>query len=263
MTPPASYLVTVATEQVKSAGDEPARGWPAYSPLYPEGAAAEVIRDPVFNSENFRDLAADYGWVAGAAMDPLTAALKVAKAELVGPGEFRTLGANARFLRPLVGRGFQVWELKGRAARNGRARDDWRLGARLGPNASGIFSQMIFDLGAIPPGMRMAGFREVMEGLRSPAKVGYPPSVATDAQLGCSVAAYQSAEVRFERCEGGGRILVRVTGSRTRAHKGSQQGDIAQRAKGEYCLCCTRPAHIAVPSRYQVGEYSARKASGI
>ena len=35
MTPAASCLITVATEQLKQAGDEPVRGWPARSALFP------------------------------------------------------------------------------------------------------------------------------------------------------------------------------------------------------------------------------------
>ena len=109
--------------------------------------------------------------MVGAAIGPLAAALTAAKAVLVGPGEFRTLDENTRFLRPLVGRGFQVWELKGRAARDAKARREWRLGVRLGPNASGIHPQMIFDLDATTPGIRKADCREVMKVLRCPGHV--------------------------------------------------------------------------------------------
>ena len=108
---------------------------------------------------------------------------------MVGPGEFRALDENAHMPRPLIGRGFQDWGLKGRAFRNGKSRHDWRLGARLGPNASGIYSQRVSDLGATEPEIRKAGFREVTRVLRCPGQVGYSPSVATDAQLGYSVMA--------------------------------------------------------------------------
>ena len=70
---------------------------------------------------------------------------------------------------------------------------NWRLGVRFGPNASGIFSHMVSDLNAAPPGIGRAGFREVMGDLRSPGQAGYLPSIATDALLGFSVMAYQSA----------------------------------------------------------------------
>ena len=45
---------------------------------------------------------------------------------------------------------------------------------------------------------------------KAQGRVGYPPGVTTDAQLGCSVAAYQSAGILFCFCEGDGPILVRL-----------------------------------------------------
>ena len=63
---------------------------------------------------------------------------------------------------------------------------------------------MVSALDATPPGIRKPGYRQVMEAMRCPGQVGYPPSVATDAQLGFSVMAYHSAEVLSGRCEGGG-----------------------------------------------------------
>ena len=76
----------------------------------------------------------------GTAMDPITSALKAAGATVVDPGEFRTPDENTRLLRPLVGRGFQVWELLNRLARERKQRHDWRSGVRLGPYASGLYS---------------------------------------------------------------------------------------------------------------------------
>ena len=80
-------------------------------------------------------------------MDPLTTALNAAKAVRVDPGECRTLRANARLLRPLIGRGFQVWELQEKLARDGKVCHVWRLGVRLGPIASEVSSQRV-DLDA-------------------------------------------------------------------------------------------------------------------
>ena len=103
MTPPASYLITVATEHLRSAGNEPARVWPAFSVLFPVGNSREVIHDPIFRAEDFWSVAADFGWVAGAAMDPLAPALEAAKAAMVHPGELRALDETARLIRRLVG----------------------------------------------------------------------------------------------------------------------------------------------------------------
>ena len=181
---------------------------------------------------------------------------------MVDPGEFRTPAENNRLSQPLAGRGFQVWGLKDRAARDGEMRYNWRLGVRLGPNASELFSQMVSDLGGAPPGIRKAGFREVVEVLRSPGQVGCPPGIATDAQLGFSGTAYQFLEVLFDRCGGDGHFLVRLTGACARTRQGGQ-GELTQRAKDGYCPCRTRPIHEAAPSRYTAGEFSGHKANGI
>ena len=114
-----------------------------------------------------------------------------------------------------------------------------------------------------PPGVWMAGFREVMEVLRSPGQVGNPPSIATNAHLGFPVMAYQSAEVLFGRCEGHGGSLVRVVGTCARAHLWSKKDDVAQRAKVGYCPSGARPTYVAAPSRYVVGEFFANKAQRI
>ena len=58
------------------------------------------------------------------------------------------------------------------AAQIGMLRRDWRLGVRLGPHASGIHSQRIYDLHATHPGIRKAGFREVLGVLGRPGQVG-------------------------------------------------------------------------------------------
>ena len=97
-----------------------------------------------------------------------------------------------------------------------------------------FFSQWVSDLDVTPPGVRGEGFREVMEVLRSPGQVGYPPSVATDARLGSPVTAYQSAEVLLGRCEGQGGILARLAGTCARARQGSKKEDITQRSKVGY-----------------------------
>ena len=132
-------------------------------------------------------------------MGPPASALRAAKALLVGPGDFRALDENGRLARPLGGREFKAWVLKNRSARDGDSRREWRLGARLGPNASRIYPQMVSDLDATHPGIRKVGFRELLVARRRPGQVGVPPCVATDAQLGFPFMACQSAEVRFDR----------------------------------------------------------------
>ena len=81
--------------------------------------------------------------------------------------------------------------------------------------------------------------------------------------MGFPVTADQSAELLIGQREDSGRIFVRIGGTCARARKASKNAEIARRAKVGYCQCCTRPTHIAVPSRYVVGEFSSSKASGI
>ena len=134
-------------------------------------------------------------------------------------------------------------------------RYSWRLGVRLGYDGHS-------DLNATSPGVRKAGFCEVVGVLRCPVQVGYPPRIATEALLGFSFMAYQSAEVLFDRCEGDGHILVRLTGTCTRARQGGQ-GKLTKRAKVGNCSCCTRLTHVAAPPHYMAGQYSGHKAHGI
>ena len=100
----------------------------------------------------------------------------------------------------------------------------------------------------------------MVEVLRFKGQVGCPPSVAADAQLGFSATGYQSAELLFERREGGGHILLRLEGTYSRAHEAGKETEMSQRAKAGCCPCCAKPTHIAAPSRCVVGGYSPRKA---
>ena len=51
----------------------------------------------------------------------------------------------------------------------------------------GNYAAIASDMEATPPGIRKAGFREVVGVLRCPGHVGYAPSAAADAQLGFSI----------------------------------------------------------------------------
>ena len=157
-------------------------------------------------------------------------ALAVACAARVGAGDFRTLGSQSGLLRPLVWGKFQARSTPGRKARDWKKRHGWRFGVKLGPRASGEVSQRTYDLDATPLGIRDAGLREATGVIRCKGQVGYPPSVATDALLGFSAMAYQSAELSFGRREGSGRYLARFEGTRTRAHGTGEEAEMARGA---------------------------------
>ena len=132
----------------------------------------------------------------------------------------------------------------------------------MGRTASVELPRRIYDFPPAHPGSRKAVSRGNMDGLRRKGQAGLPPSVATDAQLGYSGAAYQSAELVFGQRAGGGRVLARPEGTRTRAHKAGESAAVTRRAKVGYCTCRNRPTHIAAPPRYVAGELPPLKARG-
>ena len=158
-------------------------------------------------------------------------------------------------------RGFAARELPPRAA---HLRDfhDWRLGVRLGGNASGEWPQRIYKLPPTHPGASEAVSRAVMGVLRSKGQVGYQPSVAIDAHPGYSAMANQSETISFGSREGDSHILVQFGGTCARPHPGGRN-DLAQRARAGYRPCCARPTHVAVPARYEVGAFAPEKARGL
>ena len=98
------------------------------------------------------------------------------------------------------------------------------------------------DLGATPPGIRKAGFREVVEILRRPGQVGRPPDVATEAQLGFSAMAYQLAEALFGAAAGAG-ALWRELRDRARG-RAREDGRETWRSAQKWV---TTPAALALP----------------
>ena len=107
-------------------------------------------------------------------------------------------------------------------------------------------------LNSTPPAAREASAREIIAFLKAKGQVGCPSSITTDAQLGYSEMARQSAEIPFCTCGRDGSILVRLEGSPTR------QGCV--RARVAYSPCCAKATHIAVPARCDVGEFPNKKA---
>ena len=74
-------------------------------------------------------------------MDPLKQALHVAGAVPAEPYTFRTLAADYKMERLLVGPQFQVWAPPDRMEHI-PGQHDWRLGARSGKDADGSLAQM-------------------------------------------------------------------------------------------------------------------------
>ena len=106
--------------------------------MYPLGNPTDVIREPIFVSENYRNIGSKHSYATGAPLEPLTSALTLANAQRVNAPEFRTLGGNFQLERPPANRDFRAWELPRRNARVGEDCNEWLLGVILGVSASGV-----------------------------------------------------------------------------------------------------------------------------
>ena len=164
---------------------------------------------------------------------------------------FRALRANTQMERPLVGRASQVRTRPERIVQIPGQRD-WRFGPRLGKDAHGLCAQKATTPTEAPPAARQATGRKVTAFLKTDGQVGHPTSISTDAQLGNSVMANQSAGILFGSCKGDGSTRVRLEGSCMRAHP-SAKHEPPRRAKVGNCPCCATATHSAAPARYMGG----------
>ena len=111
--PDDQVVLTVAYVQLRRAGQDPNRGWPAYEVTYPIGGLALVPRDPIAVSGNYRNLDANSSWVASAPTEPLPITLAAPGPARGGVGDIRALAANPELLRDLAGKDSQVWDTTG------------------------------------------------------------------------------------------------------------------------------------------------------
>ena len=111
-------------------------------------------------------------------VDSITAALAACATTGVDPGRFRMLESLGELEAPLAAMPFGVWRAPERRAL--RDQHDWRMGARLGPNAIGALA---YTTTALLPGMRRVGVREILDAASSPGWEAYLASMNTDASL--------------------------------------------------------------------------------
>ena len=118
---------------------------------------------------------------------------------------FRMLNGVRDLETPPVDTGYEVWSLPALPAQVD-GRHHWRMGIRLGPNASGEGANYVVSVKSARPSHRKVGFREILEALPIQAQVGYfhehrglstgaekfrrryPPSTKTEACLGYTLA---------------------------------------------------------------------------
>ena len=142
---------------------------------------------------------------------------------------------SSREFRILVGIGhlgtsIGAWPFGSRRADKGLAqpdRHDWRIGVRLGPNASGSFASFM----QTPPlGMLRVGARGILAVPSSPGHVGFPAWMNADACHGYSATGYQPAATALQSCDAQRSTLVRLGGQATR-RRGAGWQELVPRAK--------------------------------
>ena len=109
---------------------------------------------------------------------------------------------------------FHVYQLPLRRVAQGSSKHMWSFGARVGPMASGAWSNLVEDKQqpCLPPLLRKVNWRELLHILQASLQIGLPTSVNTDGKLGWALYAYMSTEIRMDRCGGARSLLLRAQG---------------------------------------------------
>ena len=249
----------LTAEDLQNAMDLPLAGWAKYEALYgcaqpkfvlfKDSAAALLIHD-----------SPDTICYRGEDQDPLSIALCDAHASKVPNSEWATMDVNGKLVPTMEGRPYTIFRLLHRE-RCGRpiAGGPWAF--RVGPEASGALAQYVQGTpDRLPPGVRKASLRELLQVLENPNQKGYPGTVNSDAVLGFGVYTYQSPEVLFDSVGSRDDLLVRLEGFHCRGH--SDKG-VCQKAKVGYCPCCVIPTYVGIPNSYRLGEFDGRKQQAL
>ena len=253
------FLMDITAEDVQNALDYPLVGWAPYKDLY--GCAPP---DPVLAKDSKVALLIKHAsttmFYRGEDQDTLSLALRDAMAMKVPNSEWTTMDVHGKLVPTMEDKPYTIYRLQP------RERCDHPIGTgpwafRVGPEASGELAQYIQGIPErIPPGVRKASARELLQVLENPNQKGYPGTVNTDAILGFGVYTYQSADVLFGKIGARDELLVRLEGLHCKGH--NDRG-VCQKAKVAYCPCCVIPTHVAIPMSYSLGEHDARKQEAI
>ena len=158
-----------------------------------------------------------------------------------------------------------MYRLPPRRVADGATKHTWSFGTRLGPNATGQWSNMVVgsEQPSVPPALRKVNWRELLQILQASRQVGLPCSVNTDASLGWPLYGYQSYEIPVDRCLGAQNIFLRVAGQCCKGSEAVKKEGVAQRAKCGFCPCCPRATHVLIPATFEQGQFSRRKANAV
>ena len=94
--------------------------------------------------------------------------------------------------------------------------------------------------------------------LSAPDKVGYPPTMHSDASPGLSCAGRHSAAITSSSRDSKSCALVRLVGTASRAHPGCRR-ELAQGAQAGYQPCCTSATHVALLPSCALGRNNVEK----
>ena len=158
---------------------------------------------------------------------------------------------------------FHAYELPPRRVADGSASHTWLYGTRLGPRATGQYSNMVegSKQHPSPPASRKTNWRESLQIVQACQQIGLPRSAHADAILGWSLYCYQSYDVLLDHCMGAQSILLRVVGACRQGSESPKVGGLPKRAKCRLCPCCTRATHALIPATYEAGRFDRRKAN--
>ena len=95
----------------------------------------DLLTTPVLAGDS-KSMPPTKAFVCGDRDDPLAAALEVSGVDTGTPRNFRMVGADGSVEVSLATRSCGVWAL-GHSPIQADVKRDWRMGGRLGPNASG------------------------------------------------------------------------------------------------------------------------------
>ena len=151
--------------------------------LYQEGLPNLRLEHHTAGEANLRDAPPTQSFARVECVDPLSVNAKFAGAAMGPQHKIRMMDANGNLEYPLVDAHFQEWKLPPRKVQR-KGCNDWRMGLRLGPTASGASTNYARSVAGTPPAMRKTRLQELFCFSHAPGRVGFHPAMTPYAPLG-------------------------------------------------------------------------------
>ena len=222
---------------------------------YQEGLPNLRLEHHTAGEANLRDAPPTQSFARVECVDPLSVAAKFAGAAMGPQHKFRMMDANGNLECPLVDAHFQEWKLPPRKVQR-KGCNDWRMGLRLGPTASGASTNYARYVTGAPRGRRKTTVQELFFLVPRAALVStqlWPPMRRS---------AYRSAAAAMNLREAEKFALIHSVGPTSRAYS-APRTDLARRAKVGYYPRCALSTHAAHPPTYALGDSNPLKARGL